>query len=137
MEYLEIFRTIIERQPKSLVLHETEILTNILINAFDLRRTQLSPRTETSFGDSEVEDAETAIFETAITMIYKLNDATFRPMFLKIWKWTIDPISKKDKKANVYRRTTFYTFLIKLFDTLKVSIYPKRNLFKPDLIGFV
>lgn len=137
MEYLEIFRTIIERQPKSLVLQHTEILANILINTFDLRRTQLSRRTEGSFGDSEVEDVETAIFESAITMIYKLNDATFRPIFLKILKWTIDPTSKKDKKRNVYRRTTFYTFLIKLFDTLKVSIYPKRNLFRPDLIGFV
>lgn len=122
MECFETFRIIIERQPKSLISQQTEILTDILINAFDLRRTQFSTRTESSFKDSDVDDAETAIFESAIMMIYKLNDATFRPIFSKMWEWTIDPISKKDQKANVYRRITFYTFLIKFFDTLKVSI---------------
>lgn len=136
MEYLETFRIIIERQPKSMVLQQTEILTNILVNVFDLRRTQFSSRTEDSFKDNEVEDAETAIFESAITMIYKLNDPTFRPMFLKIWEWTIESIPKKDRKANVYRRTTFYTFLIKFFDTLKVS-NKHSSLSKPDLISFI
>lgn len=136
MEYIETFRMIIERQPKSVVLQQTEILGNILVNAFDLRRTQFSPRTESSFEDNEVEVAETAIFGSAITMIYKLNDATFRPMFSKIWEWTIDPILEKDKKAKMYRRTTFYTFLIKLFDSLKVSIR-NTTFSRPDLIGFL
>lgn len=131
MEYFETFRIIIERQPKSLILQQTEILTNILINAFDLRRTQFSTRTESSFKDSEVDDAETAIFESTITMIYKLNDATFRPIFSKLWEWTIDPISKKDKKASLYRRTTFYTFLIKFFDTLKVRI--RKGIFASEI----
>lgn len=135
MEYIETFRMIIERQPKSLVLQQTEILGNILVNAFDLRRTQFL-RTESSFEDNEVEVAETAIFGSAITMIYKLNDAKFRPMFSKIWEWTIDPILEKDKKAKMYRRTTFYTFLIELFDSLKVSIR-NATFSRPNLTGFL
>lgn len=136
MEYLETFRIIIERQPKSLILQQSVILTNILLSAFDLRRIQFSGRTEKIFDNDEVEGAESSIFESAITMIYKLNDATFRPIFLKICKWAFTPISKKDKKANIYRRTTFYTFLVKFFEALKVR-YRKFNISKPDLNAFI
>ena len=110
---------LIERQSKVLIVEQRENLTNFLVKVFDLRRIQFSPRTEDSFEDNEVEDAEAAIFDSTIALIYKLNDATFRPVLSQLLEWTRSP-SLKDKNAVMYRRTTVYTFLIKFFDTLKV-----------------
>ncbi len=121
-----MFRSIIERQPKSLVGKQSGILTSILIKVFDLRRIQLSPRTEDSFEDHEVEDVEAAVFGSAIAMIYKLNDATFRPMFSRICDWTMNPMSKMDKNVKMHRRTTLYGFLGEFFSALKASPQSKN-----------
>lgn len=87
---------------------------------FDLRSVQLSPLTGYSYDIGEIEMVEDAVDESAISMVYKLNDTMFRPMFLRMLEWTTFPTSKKDIKAMIYRRTTWYTFLFKFFGTLKV-----------------
>lgn len=70
----------------------------------------------------DVEEIEQAVFDVAITMIYKLSDATFRPMFRKILGWSNQVGSDEDiKKANMYRQTTLYSFLGGFFGNLKVS----------------
>lgn len=121
-EYFFTFRIIIERQPKSAIVMQSKILSDILIKAFDLRRVQFSPNTAHHFSDDEVEDAEAAIFSSAVTMIYKLSDATFRPIFSKIWEWATNPTLEADKKAKQHRRTTLYAFLGYFFDMLKAWV---------------
>lgn len=64
---------------------------------------------------------EQTIFDTAIIMIYKLSDATFRPMFRKLLGWSNHVGSDEDSKANMYRQTTLYTFLEVFFGNLKVN----------------
>lgn len=81
---------------------------------------QLSPLTGYSYDMGEVEVVEDAVDESAISMVYKLNDTTFRPMFLRMLEWTTFPTSKKDMKATICRQTTWYTFLLKFFGSLKV-----------------
>lgn len=121
-DYFFTFRIIIERQPKSAVVKQSEILSNILIEAFDLRRIQFSQNTTLNFSDDEVEDVEAAIFSSTITMIYKLSDATFRPMFSKMWEWAINPTLEADKGAKQYRRTTLYAFLGVFFHMFKACV---------------
>lgn len=116
------FRSIVERQPKSAIGKQSVILSSILIQAFDLRRRQFLPGTEHSFGDDEVEDVEAVIVSSAITMIYKLSDAEFRPIFFKMWEWATNPKSEADKSAKLYRRTTLYAFLGVFFDMLKACV---------------
>lgn len=116
------FCSIVERQPKSAIGKQSEILSSILIQAFDLRRKQFSLRTEHSFSDDEIEDVEAVIFSSAVTMIYKLNDASFRPMFSKLWKWATSPTMEADKSAKMHRRTTIYAFLSIFFDMLKACV---------------
>lgn len=88
---------------------------------FDLRHIQLSPPTENSYNANEIEEVEAAVNDAAIAMIYKLNDATFRPLFVRILEWSNSAISKKDEKGRLHRQTTWYAFLVQFFQTLKVS----------------
>lgn len=66
--------------------------------------------------------------EVAIKMIYQLNDATFRPVFVKLLDWATATSSKKDSKAKLYRQTTWYSFLHSFFETLKVRSCKQRYL---------
>lgn len=121
-DYFFTFCIIIERQPKSAVVKQSEILSDILIKAFDLRRIQFSPDTAHNFSDDEVEDAEAAIFSSTVTMIYKLSDATFRPMFSKMWEWATNPTLEADMSAKQHRRTTLYAFLGVFFHMFKACV---------------
>ena len=87
---------------------------------FDLRRLQLSPLTGYRYDTSEIRLVEDIVNESAISMVYKLNDTTFRPIFSQMLEWTTIPMLKKDIKARINRQITWYTFLLKFFSTLKV-----------------
>lgn len=119
-EHLDILRLTIDRLPKSMTVRHSEMLCGLFLRMFDLRRIQLSPLTGYSYPMDKIELVEDAVNESAISMIYKLNDTTFRPMFLRMLEWTTFLTSKKDMKATVHRQTTWYTFLLKLFGSLKV-----------------
>ena len=102
-------------------MQQSETLGGILLKAFDLRQVQLNPRTDDSYDDNEIEDAEAAINETAIAMIYKLNDASFRPMFTRIMEWAAS--GRKNSQGKIFRQITWYIFLLHFFDTFKVSFH--------------
>lgn len=88
---------------------------------FDFRRIQLSPSTDHSHDIAEIGLVEDIVNDSAISMVYKLNDSTFGPIFSRIFEWTTNVVSK-DLKARIHRQTTWYTFLLKFFGTLKVLL---------------
>lgn len=119
-EHLEVLSLTIEKHPKSVIAKNSSSLTGLFLRYFDLRRIQCSPRTEESYEEDEIEAVEGAVNEVAIKMIYKLNDASFRPVFVKLLDWATATSSKKSSQAKLYRQTTWYSFLHSFFDTLKV-----------------
>lgn len=119
-EHLEILRLTIDLQPKSIIVQHSETLGGLFLRVFDLRRIQLSSLTGDSYDMAEIGVVEDAVNESAISMVYKLNDTTFRPMFSRMLEWTTFPTSKNDIRATIHRQTTWYTFLLKFFGTLKV-----------------
>ena len=96
------------------------MLVALFLRMFDLRRIQLSPHTGYIYDIAEIELVEDDVNECAISMVCKLDDITFRPMFLRMLEWTTFPTSKMDMKATIHRQITWYKFLIKFFGTLKV-----------------
>jgi U3 small nucleolar RNA-associated protein 10 len=52
-------------------------------------------------------------------MIYKFNDATFRPIFSKLIEWASSTLPKKDKIGRSLRLQSVYFFLAVFFDNLK------------------
>lgn len=119
-EYVDILHLGIDRHAKSVVMKHSDTLGDLFERMFDLRRIQFSPPTEDSYTDDEIEEVEEAVNDAAIAMIYKLNDATFRPLFSKMLEWSSFSESS-DNNARVHRQTTWYKFLFKFFDTLKVN----------------
>ena len=117
---MNILSIAIERQSKSVVAKQSQNLLNIFLGAFDLRRIQCSPRTDKSYEDDEVDQIEQSVNDVAIKMIYKLNDASFRPMFVKMLDWATTAINGKERKGKIYRQITWYTFLRTFFETLQV-----------------
>ena len=109
-----------DRQKKSVIAKQSPALSDMLLKAFDLRRIQLSPRTDESYTDDEIDRVETAVNQVAIKIIYKLNDTTFRPVFTKMLDW-VSWYSPKNKNSRTYRQTTWFKFLHTFFSTLKVS----------------
>ena len=118
-EHVEMLRLAIDRQPKSIIAQHSETLCDLLLQMFDFRRIQLSPLADYHLDLAEIGLVEDIVNETAISMTYKLNDATFRPVFSRMLEWTVFPISK-DMKARIHRQITWYTFLLRFFGTFKV-----------------
>lgn len=106
-----------EKHPKSVVTRYSSLLAGIFQNAFDLRR-QWSVVKDPSF-TTELADIETSINNVAIKMIYKLNDATFRPIFGKLVDWAASGLPKKDILGRTLRLQSLYGFMEVFFDNLK------------------
>ncbi|TVY82314.1 U3 small nucleolar RNA-associated protein [Lachnellula suecica] len=115
-EHIEILSTSIDQHSKMAVTKQSSILARIFQNAFDLRRQWTE-----SDNDSTPDDLsaiETEINEVAIKMIYKFNDATFRPIFANLIDWA-SSLPKKDKAGKNMRLRSLYGFTAMLFDNLK------------------
>ncbi|CAG8401998.1 unnamed protein product [Penicillium salamii] len=118
-EILEVVTLAVDKHPKSTIAKNIGTLTKILFKAFDLRREQIALGDKAVFESSAIDEAESALNEVTIKMIYKLNDSTFRPIFLRFVEWATTGAPKKDEQAQVSRLTTFYKFLEVFFGTLQ------------------
>lgn len=64
-------------------------------------------------------ELEAKLNEAAIKMIYKFNDATFRPIFEGLVTWASSTLPKKDKAGRTLRLQSIYGFMTVFFDNLK------------------
>lgn len=129
-EILEVVTIAVDKNPKSTIAKNIGVLTKILFKAFDLRREQIALGDKAIFESTAIDEAEAALNDVTIKMIYKLNDSTFRPIFLKFVEWATTG-SSQDEQARISRLTTFYKFLEVFFGTLQVCF--RRILFYIDL----
>jgi U3 small nucleolar RNA-associated protein 10 len=93
-------------------------LSRIFQNAFDLRR-QWSISENDRFDADVTSEIEMEVNEVAIKMIYKFNDATFRPIFSNLVEWAASSLPKKDRAGRELRLQSIYGFMIVFFDNLK------------------
>ena len=142
LEHLQILHLTIEKQPKSILMQQTETLGEIFLQAFSLRTTQ-SPTTatnpETSYSEANITAAESLTTRTAIAMISKLNDTTFRPLFQRFHTWsTTTPPSTSTSSSTqaplLDRQLTWYTFLPHFFAHFKSIVTSYTALILPDLL---
>jgi U3 small nucleolar RNA-associated protein 10 len=117
-EYLEVLSIAIDKHPKSVITKYSPIIAKIFQNAFDLQR-QWNTGSNGRFTLDEMLRVEAEINGVAIKMIYKLNDATFRPIFVNLVKWASTSLPKKDKAGRILRLQSIYGFMALFFDNLK------------------
>ncbi len=94
------------------------LLSKIFQNAFDLRR-QWAAATNEQLDVDAMSEIEAEVNEVAIKMIYKFNDATFRPIFSSLVEWASSGLPKKDKAGRALRLQSIYGFMAVFFDNLK------------------
>lgn len=117
-EYVKTLGMAIDKHSKSAITKNIGVLSSILLKVFDLRRLTVA--------DGEVGDAvlarltqlENSVNEKVLKMIYKLNDATFRPVFVQLVEWSSTGL-KGDSVGLSSRRYSVYGFLQSFFDNLK------------------
>ena len=101
-----------------MITKHSPILAMIFQNAFDLRR-RWTTGSEGRFSNDEILELESQINGVAITMIYKLNDATFRPIFTDLVSWASTSLPKTDEAGRTLRLQSIYGFMALFFDNLK------------------
>jgi U3 small nucleolar RNA-associated protein 10 len=111
-EHLELLRSTVDTQTKGKLIKASSTLFSLLLQLFKLRQA-IETQEEQTFDDDEVEQLDSTLDESALAMVLKLNDATFRPFFVQL----VDqegPIASKPEYA-----ITFYRFLAAFFDKFK------------------
>ncbi|KHN99530.1 U3 small nucleolar RNA-associated protein [Metarhizium album ARSEF 1941] len=118
-ESLAILSIAVDKHNKSSITKNTPVLSSIILKAFDLRRQVHAKGDKSEAALREVADMETSLNETALKMIYKLNDAAFRPLFVRIAEWANSGLPKSDETGRSIRQYSVYGFLNTFFGNLK------------------
>ncbi|KAF3354038.1 hypothetical protein VdG1_00295 [Verticillium dahliae VDG1] len=117
-EYVDVLGVAVESHPKSVIAKNVTVLSTILLKTLDLRRQQLAKEAATQSQLEALSALEDAVNDVAIKMVYKLNDAAFRPIFTQVVEWS-GQVSKSDKAGRTRRRHSVYGFLQVFFEKLR------------------
>jgi len=117
-EYLDVLGLAIDKHPKSGISKNAMLLASVLTKVFDLRRQE---HAKGEFGEQDLlrlSALDASANDKALKMIYKLNDAAFRPVFDQIITWSSSGL-KDDRAGRALRQLSVYGFLEAFFGTLK------------------
>ncbi|KAF3064052.1 U3 small nucleolar RNA-associated protein 10 [Daldinia childiae] len=117
-EYINILGVAIDKHSKADISKNAGSLSSIFFSAFDLRRLELSKTEVSEDFLRQMPRIEEATNDVALKMIYKLNDAAFRPIFSQLMDWSIS-LPKKDTTGRSLRLLSVYGFLLSFFGSLK------------------
>lgn len=115
-EFVELLGLGIDKQPKADISRNMASLSAIILGAFDLRREEYTKGRLHVDKLNELEESTNAV---ALKMVYKLNDAAFRPIFAQIVEWASSGLPKSDVVGVTLRRQSVWGFLYTFFDNLK------------------
>ncbi|KAM0334127.1 hypothetical protein ACHAQA_001147 [Verticillium albo-atrum] len=119
-EYVDVLGVAVESHPKSVIAKNVTVLSTILLKTLDLRRQQLAqgPAAVSGSALAALGTMEAAVNEVALKMVFKLNDAAFRPIFTQVVEWS-GQLAKSDVAGRTRRRHSVYGFLQVFFEKLK------------------
>ncbi|KAK4985088.1 snoRNA-binding rRNA-processing protein utp10 [Elasticomyces elasticus] len=119
-EYIGMLRMLIDFHPKSVIIRHAQILFSIFLNAYDFRRLQAVDSDGVDVDKKvELDATESLINAAALEMTLKLNDATFRPFFVRLVEWASDDLPGKDRNGRMLRAISLFGFLTLLFEKLR------------------
>jgi len=116
-EFVEILGMAVDKHAKNVIGKNTTMLSYIFTAVFDLRRQTVLVQ-ESGVLTTQLDHVENIINDVALKMIYKLNDASFRPICSQWLEWASSQLPKKDRSGRNLRRQSIYSFLGLFFDKL-------------------
>ena len=114
---VEMLQAGIKQNTKATVTKSASVLFPVMLKTFDLRRS-LDESTEEDEEDDKAPIVYAQTCQTAMDMVLKLNDATFRPFFIKLIAWAADELPKSDAEGRTKRGIALYEFAYALFQQL-------------------
>jgi len=117
-EYLNILGIAIDKHSKNDISKNVTVLSSTLLNTIDLRRVLHSKEEVDGEFIRHVGQVEDIVNDVALRMVYKLNDAAFRPIFSQLMEWAT-AVPKKDVTGRTLRLLSVYGFLSAFFGNLK------------------
>ncbi|KAI2630684.1 hypothetical protein GGR54DRAFT_583723 [Hypoxylon sp. NC1633] len=117
-EYIDLLGIAIDNHSKADISKNATPLSTLFLGALDIRRLWCSESGTAEDITRQISRIEEAIYVVALKMIYKLNDAAFRPMFSQLMEWTTS-LPKKDILGRHLRLLSVYGFLLSFFSSLK------------------
>lgn len=108
----------IDKHSKADISKNVTVLSSIFLNALDLRRLLHSDNNVDSEFVRHIGQVEEMVNNVALRMVYKLNDAAFRPIFSQLMEWAT-AVPKKETVGRNLRLFSVYNFLSAFFSSLK------------------
>lgn len=95
-------------------------MSNIFLSAFDLRRVDHSRGEGSRHSVRNLNRIEDTVNAVALRMVYKLNDAAFRPIFSSLMEWAVgSTLPQSDVTGRNLRLLGVFSFLFTFFGSLK------------------
>ncbi|CRK47789.1 hypothetical protein BN1723_007769 [Verticillium longisporum] len=135
-EYVDVLGVAVESHPKSVIGKNVTVLSTILLKTLDLRRQQLDKEAATQSQLEALSTLEDAVNDVALKMVYKLNDAAFRPIFTQVMEWS-GQVSKSDKAGRTRRRHSVYGFLQVFFEKLRSIVTSYSTYIVEDAVAIL
>ncbi|XP_070562669.1 HEAT repeat-containing protein 1-like [Ptychodera flava] len=129
--------SITSMQKEDLIAHQTSIL-NLFLTAFDYR----TSHAQASF--EEVSSIEGDVIQAFLALVIKSSEATFKPLFFKLYDWATHTDTAKDRLLTFYRLTDNIADRLKGLFTLfaghiikhSASLLDENNTSKTDELFF-
>ncbi|KAI0180019.1 hypothetical protein GGR52DRAFT_529399 [Hypoxylon sp. FL1284] len=121
LEHVNILGIAIDKHSKADISKNVSALSAIFLQCLDLRRMVHSRPDAGEDFLRQLSRIEEVVDNVALKMIYKLNDAAFRPIFAQLMEWAV-AFPKKDMTGRNLRLLSVYGFLLMFFDSLKSII---------------
>lgn len=114
--HLDSVDNVIASSERKIVASQSASLVTFLLKSFEVRG--LVDRYE----QNTIHRIETRTINTGIHIVMKLNDKTFRPLFVRMVRWAIEGEGCSTTLPEIARKTVFFKYLHKLFGNLKSII---------------
>lgn len=128
--HLELLRAAIQNNTKSTITNNTSSLSEVLIKALDLRRL-------TAAAKDEYNEVYALAEQVGLEMTLKLNDAAFRPVFIRLTEWVTTGSPKTNQHARVLRATSLFSFTYLLFEQLKSIVTSYASYLLESAVDFL
>lgn len=115
--YLSTLESAIEKLDKKEATQQASMFFKLLVQSFEFREYCNSENEK--FDQNTIGRIESSFYSCAISLVMKLNDKTFRPLFANLVRWATTGEGSTLEIKFTSRLLSFYRFFNKLQDQLK------------------
>lgn len=119
---MQILGATVDKHSKGTISKNMGPLSAIFLDALDFRRETLTRDKAGGNVYLKLDETETLINAVSLKAIYKLNDATFRPVFSRIIEWSESKLPDQGSRGRILRQQSVYAFLSAFFESLKSAV---------------